>query len=807
MIPAVSASRRDGRSSFATLQRYLTVERKFGTSESVLRGKAILSGNLLSLETAAVEMRDVAYENPRVSQPLMHFQLSWKPGETPSESQWLFSAERCIEALGFSQHQYVIVPHEDKEHFHVHVMLNRVHPESAKAHNPRLSLLTLHKVARELEHEFGWSETEGLFRWDKERNQAVRNTRIEMNAIREKSEKSLTETSASGARQDHFRDEPSLKAFASRQPAETLRRLLAGEANWQRVHLALSFHGLTIQKAERGGYTVGVEGAEVRVKASDVFRFAFSGKEARSRTEAALGAFEPFRLGNSFDPPVIDYSRQVTPAQARSDTKAFWANHGYGRGMERVQSPGRLSGAIRSIDDLPRLSDLRQVASIKVDRLSIQEIAHGTPGFRSGVRLVVQPGTQAQTRQNTVAVRSAGPAVVRRQQWLDKEAEAGRQRRQQRTEERARERLELKREFAAVKSEQKAALHTHTVSARARRTKLFDDCRRNKLEIRSLDMTWRTKKIMLSVAVAELLVAKQNLNQKVAEERAAVPGLTYQQWVEQKAEAGDRRAAAQMRGWRYQDSRNLRKIDSRMAEMAGELEAKTMPESRHNSAVDWQALAHERVRQMKDQAAFRKAVEGLRWRADSKTGDVLYTVHGSAALVDRGKKITVLVSERNATRVALQMAIHKYGGVIDAKGTTAWQDHLIAAAVQDNVQVVFTDPKLQQRLRDARQAIRDQVKPTGLDLTRAKQRFQHFDDQLMQRYGPGLDPSKADRLIAGNMARAGSSEAEIASVMRELSRQARKTGQPADEAYCRTASAGAVSQIEQRATEQKGVER
>ena len=807
MIPAVSASRRDGRSSFATLQKYLTVERISGTSESVLRGKAILSGNLLSLETAAEEMRDVAYENPRVSQPLMHFQLCWKPGETPSESQWLSSAERSIEALGFSQHQYIIVPHEDKEHFHVHVMLNRVHPESVKAHNPRLSLLTLHKIARELEHEFGWSETEGLFRWDKERNQAVRNTRIEMNAIREKSEKSRTETSASVARQDHFRDEPSLKAFASRQPAETLRKLLAGEANWQRVHLALSSHGLTIQKAERGGYTVGVEGSEVRVKASDVFRSAFAGKEARSRTEAQLGAFEPLRLGKAFDPPVIDYSRQVTPAQTRRNAEAFWANQGSRRRMERVQSPGRLSGAIRSIDDLPRLSDLRPVASIKVDRLSIQEITHGTPGFRSGVRLILQPGNQPQIRQNTVPVRPAQTAGERRQQWLDKEAEARRQRRQQRTEERARERLELKREFAAVKSEQKVVLHTHTLSARARRAELLAVCQRNKREIRSLDLVWRDRKVMRSVAVTELIVAKQKLNQEVAEERSAIPTTTYEQWVEQQAEAGDKRAAAQMRGWRYQDSRNLRKIDSRMAEAVGELQAKTMPEFRRHSAVDWQALADERVRQMKDQSAFRKAVDGLRWRADSKTGDVLYTVHGSAALVDRGKKITVLVAERNATRVALQMAIHKYGGVIDAKGTAAWQDQLIQVAVQDNVRVVFTDPELQRRLFAARQTVRDLSKEVGPDLVRARQRFQHFDDQLLQRYGPGLDPAKADRLIAGNMARAGSSEAEIASVLRELSRQGRKTGQPADEAHCRTVSADAVSQIEQRATKQKGVER
>lgn len=119
----------------------------------------------------------------------------------------------------------------------MHVMLNRVHPETSKAHNPRLSLLTLHKVARELEHEFGWSEAEGLYRWDKERSEAVRNTRIEMNAIREKSEQTRTKTATIAARQDHFRDEPSLKAFASKQPAETLRKLLAGETNWQRVTL------------------------------------------------------------------------------------------------------------------------------------------------------------------------------------------------------------------------------------------------------------------------------------------------------------------------------------------------------------------------------------------------------------------------------------------------------------------------------------------------------------------------------------------------------------------------------------------
>lgn len=791
MIPAVSTLRRDGRSSFASLQKYLTVERKPGTKESIMRGEAILSGNLLSLDTAAMEMRDVAFENPRVSQPLMHFQLSWKRGEMPSEDQWLSSAKRSIDALGFGEHQYLIVPHEDKDHFHVHMMLNRVHPESAKAHNPRLSLLTLHRVARELEHEFGWSETEGLFRWDKERNQAVRNTRIEMNVIREKSEKSRTQTSAIGSRQDHFRDEPSLKAFASKQPAETLRRLLAGEANWQRVHMALSFHGLTIQKAERGGYTVGVEGAEVRVKASDVFRFAFSGKEARSRTEATLGAFESLRLDRAFDPPVIDYSREITPVQARRNTKAFWANHGSGWRMEGVQSPGRLSGAIRSIDDLPRMSDLRPVPSVQLDRLSIQEIAHGTPGVRSGVRLTFQPGNQPHTEPSTARKRPAQTSTELRQQRSEKEEQAGKERRQRRIEERARERLELKREFLAVTLSEKTALRQHTLSAKARRSELFKRSNRDKREIRSCkDPRW-VKKAMRSVADAELLVAGQKLTKEITQERSALPRTSYEEWVERRAEAGDGRAAAQIRGWLYQDRRNLRKIDKLNGNVAGQLQPQNQPLAGRGSAVDWQELAHERLRQMKQQAAFRDAVKGMAWKADGATGDVVYRVGGVNALIDQGKKIVVLAPDKDATRVALQIAIHKYGSNIDASGTAEWEAELITAAVQDDVQVTFTDPKLQQRLIAARHPA--EVSTTGLD--RAKERFERFRDELAVRYGPGLDPTRADRLIVERMAGIGLQPEDIAGAVRELSVQGKATGSPVDDAYCQAIVAEAIWKV------------
>lgn len=63
----------------------------------------------------------------------------------------------------------------------------------------------------------------------------------------------------------------------------------------------------------------------------------------------------------------------------------------------------------------------------------------------------------------------------------------------------------------------------------------------------------------------------------------------------------------------------------------------------------------------------------MRWKADSTTGEMTYNVKGVDALVDRGKHIAVLTPDRNVTRVALQMAIHKFGGHINAQGTAEWK--------------------------------------------------------------------------------------------------------------------------------------
>ena len=289
MLAPISGSRRDGKSSFRTLTRYLTEGVDPVTGEIVERGAHLLSDNVLSLETAVAEMRSVAFENPRVADPVYHYQLCWRPGERPSQAQWEDAARKTITDLGFKEHQFLVVAHDDREHFHVHVLINRIHPETYRAHYPGFSKRELDKSLREIEHAHGWKPSPGLYRWDAQFGHAVKNSREDMTAYRERAGVGRV-----AQKVEHFQDAESLEAYAKSAPAKELRDLLRqGGQDWQAVHVLLKNHGLELEKAEQGGYTVRAINSELRVKASSVFRDNFSGKQNRAQLEKQLGEWKP----------------------------------------------------------------------------------------------------------------------------------------------------------------------------------------------------------------------------------------------------------------------------------------------------------------------------------------------------------------------------------------------------------------------------------------------------------------------------------------------------------------------------------
>ena len=102
---------------------------------------------------------------------MYHYALSWKPGETPDRAEMSRAVDESLKKLGMEDRQALIVAHSDTPHRHLHVIANRVDPETGKAAklgNDRL------KLSR-------WAE-----RWERERGQVKCPERAKNNAERAK---------------------------------------------------------------------------------------------------------------------------------------------------------------------------------------------------------------------------------------------------------------------------------------------------------------------------------------------------------------------------------------------------------------------------------------------------------------------------------------------------------------------------------------------------------------------------------------------------------------------------------------------
>lgn len=70
-------------------------------------------------------------------QVVFHYSLAWHPEEKDglTHSEMIRAANESLRALGASDHQAVIIAHNDTKHPHVHVVVNRVNPEHGKMLN------------------------------------------------------------------------------------------------------------------------------------------------------------------------------------------------------------------------------------------------------------------------------------------------------------------------------------------------------------------------------------------------------------------------------------------------------------------------------------------------------------------------------------------------------------------------------------------------------------------------------------------------------------------------------------------------
>ncbi|WP_176712535.1 relaxase/mobilization nuclease domain-containing protein, partial [Acidithiobacillus ferrivorans] len=96
--------------------------------------------------------------------PVYHLILSWQEGDQPTPKQVKECVQYTLKALGMEECQAVWAIHHDTDNDHVHIAVNRVHPEKGIVMGPpRRDYHVIDKAMRELELIHGFRRDNGPY--------------------------------------------------------------------------------------------------------------------------------------------------------------------------------------------------------------------------------------------------------------------------------------------------------------------------------------------------------------------------------------------------------------------------------------------------------------------------------------------------------------------------------------------------------------------------------------------------------------------------------------------------------------------
>jgi len=131
----------------------------------MLRGKGeerctwYMAGNLEGLDRQkdvelAVEVMEVLQKGKvrAKGNKTYHLVISFHPEDRRLTSAELQDVVRqAVTAAGLGEHQYIAVRHSEQEHEHLHVAVNKIHPETLKIHHPYKAIPAFQALASILE--------------------------------------------------------------------------------------------------------------------------------------------------------------------------------------------------------------------------------------------------------------------------------------------------------------------------------------------------------------------------------------------------------------------------------------------------------------------------------------------------------------------------------------------------------------------------------------------------------------------------------------------------------------------------------
>lgn len=267
-----------------------------------------LETNCLSLRTASAEMKAVADMNTRVKDPVYHVVISWREGEQPTNEQMFDAGREAMKAVGMEGHQYVFAAHRDTGNHHLHMMVNRVHPETEKAVYPERDFYKLDRCMREVELRQGWEHDKGPFAViERDGRKVVDWASKDVNS-REKLPAKARDMETNAGHESLF-------SYARGEPRKAVAELLKDpRTSWQDLHSALAKHGLELREKGQGLAIYDKANPEqTPIKASDVHQELGKGKLVKR-----LGEFQPAIRAIQVEEPAKTYTRHREPVRDQS---------------------------------------------------------------------------------------------------------------------------------------------------------------------------------------------------------------------------------------------------------------------------------------------------------------------------------------------------------------------------------------------------------------------------------------------------------------------------------------------------------
>lgn len=249
------------------------------------------------------EMIALSQEAVRSKDTINHYVLSWREGEQPSPEQVEEAVSIFMEELGVKDHQAIYGLHADTDNLHLHLAINRVHPETLNVVkiNNGFDIEAAHKAIARIENAQGW-QREQNGRYQVLENGELGREHIDKDKPRQPAQPKRDMENRTG--------EKSAERIAIEDGAPIIKKA----QTWEQLHRELAAKGMRYEKTGSGA-TLFV--GDVGVKASSADRDA-----SLSKLQKRLGAYQP--------PPQRQQVAQREPEPIKPDVPG-WKDYITGR--------------------------------------------------------------------------------------------------------------------------------------------------------------------------------------------------------------------------------------------------------------------------------------------------------------------------------------------------------------------------------------------------------------------------------------------------------------------------------------------